>query len=205
MFQERFKITDDEWRLLFKEKWFPFASLNDETIRALLAHIRNGWSIEELTNRIVEEVRRKVPALIESWRRSKAFTDHIHIFEIAAEHFIKGEYISCNGLLYARIEGIMRSYHKLSGRTNPPSQKNLSTSVVQEMQGNYYSLLLPRQFEKYLMKVYFASFDPNSSSIDISRNSVAHGVADPSDFSSKSAVISMLITQQLYYFFGYSD
>ena len=75
------------------------------------------------------------------------------------------------------------------------------TAVVRKVQ-NQHSLLLPQRFQQYLQKVYFANFNPVAQQIDVSRNSVAHGVADQSSFSKKSAVIALLVIHQLFYSFG---
>jgi hypothetical protein len=63
------------------------------------------------------------------------------------------------------------------------------------------SLLLPHKLERYLSEVYFADFEPTDASPSISRNSVGHGIANEDEFNEKSAVIGLLVTQQLLYCF----
>jgi hypothetical protein len=65
--------------------------------------------------------------------------------------------------------------------------------------GHEYSLLLPIRFSKYLQDVYFAGFDPNQPT-PVSRNSIAHGVADPQDYSLKASTIGLLTLDQIFYF-----
>jgi len=43
---------------------------------------------------------------------------HIPIFEKAVERFRAGDYLSCTGLVFPRIEGVMRSQHLASGANN---------------------------------------------------------------------------------------
>jgi hypothetical protein len=203
LFQERFSILESEWEALFRAKCFPFAALRNETLDELLAHVRAGWDLDELTPKIAQEVKDKLPHFLEGWRAHPAFADHVAILEKAAEHFEKADYISASGLLFPRIEGIMRSNHTLTGaEATPNKQKNLSASAVRARTGFPACLLLPHKFEEYLSDVYFASFQPGEQQIGISRNSVGHGVASADEFNEKAAVLGLLVTQQLLYCFG---
>jgi hypothetical protein len=203
LFQERFSILESVWEALFKAKWFPFAALRNETLDELLAHARAGWDLGDLTPKIAQEVKDKLPQFIEGWRAHPAFADHLTILEKAAEHFAKTDYLSASGLLFPRIEGLMRSNHTLTGaETTPNKQKNLSASAVRARDGRPACLLLPHKFEQYLSDVYFASFQPGEKQIGISRNSVGHGVASADEFNEKAAVLGLLVTQQLLYCFG---
>ncbi len=201
LFQDRFRITESEWNALFKAKWFPFAGLTNETITTLLAHLRAGWDLDELTGQIAKEVKEKSQAFLDLWKSHPAFAGHMPIFEKAVERFLAGDHVSCTALVFPRIEGIMRSHHAASGATNRPSQGNLCTSAVGANADRDRCLLLPHRFERYLQDVYFADFDPKAANIDVSRNSVGHGVADPVAFSEKVAVIGLLVVQQLCYSF----
>ncbi len=199
-FQERFSITEGEWESLFETKWFPFAGLRDETISSLIAHIRSGRNPDEKLDDVVDEVRERVLDMLDSWRSRSSFIPHLKFLERAVERFQNGDPISCTCLLFNRIEGILRTHHSSLGTVNHPSQENLSQSAVATRIGNEKSLLLPHRFEDYLHDVYFANFDPNGQDIDVSRNSVGHGVASASNFNWKSAVIGILIVHQLFYF-----
>jgi hypothetical protein len=191
---------ETEWEALFKAKWFPFAGLANETIARMLAHLRAGWDLADLTDQVVEEVRGKAPSFLGLWKRYPAFTGHIPIFEKAIERFLAGDYVSCTALVFPRIEGIMRTHHAAID-TSRPNQDNLCASAVRANADRDRCLLLPNRFERYLQEVYFASFDPKDTSIHVSRNSVGHGVADPADFSEKAAMIGLLVVQQLCYSF----
>jgi hypothetical protein len=199
LFQERFSILDTEWEALFKAKWFPFAGLANETIGRMLTHLRAGWPLDDLTHQVAEEVRGKLPAFLDLWRKHPAFANHMPIFERAAERFLAGDHVSCTGLVFPRIEGIMRSNHAAAGATGKLSQENLCSSAVRANADRDRCLLLPHRFHRYLQEVYFASFNPADPRSDVSRNSVGHGVADPADFSEKAAVIGLLVVQQLCY------
>jgi hypothetical protein len=97
------------------------------------------------------------------WRGGAGVTE---ILDRAAERFGARDFISCTGLLFPRIEGVLRSNHASSGSPDKPSQGNLCTSAVRANAGRSGCLLLPRMFEGYLREVYFSAFDPKDTSID---------------------------------------
>ena len=200
LFQERFRISDSEWDQLLKAQWFPFAALRAATIDKLLNYMRSGWEPDELLDDIVVEVRETIPRMLQDWRSHSSFKPHIDILGSAVERFRNDDYIPCTGLLYPRIEGILRTHLDAETR-NPTTQKKLVQAAVSSKLDNEQSALLPHRFRDYLREVYFADFSPASKDdAEVSRNSVAHGTASASKFNRKSAVIGILIVHQLFYF-----
>ena len=199
-FKKEFSVTDAEWASLFSYQWFLFLGLRDNTINTLISHIRYGSDPDVMLNDIVSEVKERVPQMLNSWHKHSAFLQHMEILERAIDRFLDDDHISCTGLLFPRIEGILRTNHSDLGTQKSPSTKNLTKSAVADKQKTDISLLLPHRFDDYLTEVYFKDFDPNSPDIDVSRHSVSHGVADASKFDQKSAVIGILIIHQLFYF-----
>lgn len=197
-FQERFSISDAEWGALFASKWFPFSLLKNETIQEILNYIRAGWNPDELTDRIVEEVKARSDKLVESWANHPVLKPHLDILRRAIEHFRNNDYLSCAALLYPRIEGIMRSNLNEVGRSKA-NQSNLTSAAVATKIVNPKCLLLPHRFNQYLKEVYFANFDPQSREIDVSRHSISHGVASCNKLDAKAAVIGILVTHHLFY------
>jgi hypothetical protein len=59
-------------------------------------------------------------------------------------------------------------------------------------------LLLPNRFSTFLREVFFEQFDPKNPE-NLSRNTVAHGVAQVVDFNMKAATLGFLILEQLSY------
>ena len=200
LFQELFSITESEWEYLLAGKWFPFVGLSNHAIDSLISYARSGWGLDEKLDDIVTEVKSDAPRMLDSWRNNPFFSTHIEILEEAVKHYLDDKPLSCTALLFQRIEGIMRSYHASVTTTEQPTQGNLPTSAVSANIENQKCLLLPHRFEKYLREVYFASFDSNDPHIEVSRHSVGHGVASPSEFNLKSATIGILIVHQLFYF-----
>ena len=201
LFQERFSISAAEWDALFAAKWFPFASLRNETINTLISRVRSGWNPDEELDDIISEVKGRIPQMLDSWRTRPSFAEHLKILEHAAERFQNDDPMSCTALLFPRIEGILRTHHTSLGMAKKPSPDNLVRSAVATKIEKEKCLLLPHRFDAYLRDVYFASFKPDASEeTDITRHSVAHGVASSSQFNQKSAAISILIIHQLFYF-----
>lgn len=200
LFQERFSISDAEWNTLFATKWFPFVGFRNETIKTLINHVRSDWNPDEMIDDIVSEINENVQQRLDSWRTHSSLAQHLPILERAIDRFQNDDHVSCTALLFPRIEGILRTHHSNSGSEDHPSSSNLSKSAVAAKIQNEESLLLPHRFRKYLDNVYFKHFDPDAPDIDVSRHSIAHGMASASNFNSKSAAISILIIHQLFYF-----
>ena len=200
LFQERFSISDDEWDALFSAQWFPFVGLSNEKIETLISHIRSGWNPDENLDDIVSDTKNRTSQMLDSWRKHASFLPHIDILECAVERFQDDDYMSCTGLLFPRIEGILRTHHTRLGTQSHPSPDNLTESAVASKIGNVKSLLLPHRFSNYLQDIYFAHFNPETPDINVSRHSVAHGVAAAEKFNQKSAVIGILTVHQLFYF-----
>jgi hypothetical protein len=178
LFQERFSISDDAWAGLFKAGWFPFVGLGNQTIKLMLTHLRAGWDIDDLTPRVVEEVRDKAPAFLESWKSHPALATHAPVLEQAVAEFLSEDYAGCSGLLFPRIEGMLQSIPALSGADRTGS------------------LLMPHRFEHYLREVYFASFNP-----DAPRTDAAAGRAGAAGFGGKSSAVALLVIHQLFHSF----
>jgi len=200
LFQERFRIADAEWDALFSTKWFPFAGLRNESIDALINHVRSGWNPDEKLDEFVAEVQGRATQMLESWRSRSSFAPHIEILARAVERFQNGDFVSCTGLLFPRIEGILRTHHTSLGTAAGPSPTNLTDAAVASKLDNDKCLLLPHRFAAYLRDIYFGNFNPVAVNIDVSRHSVAHGVASASEFNQKSALLGILVVHQLFYF-----
>ena len=172
LFQERFSISDTEWDSLFESQWFPFIGLRHETINDLLNHVRSGWEPDEKLDDIISEIKERLPQMLDSWCKHSSFLPHIEILEHAVQRFQNDDFVSCTGLLFPRIEGILRTHHTSLGIQERLSAKNLIKSALASKIEKDKSLLLPHRFNKYLQDVYFADFNPNDQDIGISRHSI---------------------------------
>ena len=200
-YQERFSLSDAEWDALFSSQWFLFTGLGHNMIETLISYIRSGLDPDEKLDNIVSKTKSLASRMLNKWREHSVLVPHIDILERAVERFKNNDYISCSGLLFSRIEGILRTHHTSLGTQSYPSPKNLAESAVVSKIENKRSLLLPQRFSNYLQNVYFADFDLRTPDINVSRHSVAHGVAATEKFDQKAAVIGILTVHQLSYFF----
>ena len=200
LFQERFAISDIEWQELFAQKWFPFAGLKNSSIDKLIASVRSGWGVGHYLDEFEAETRERVDSMYSCWKKHPSFSPHAAILERAVDAFKIGDYLCCTGLLYPRIEGVLRTHNVRMGDTDQAGSKKLVDSAVASELENPFGLLMPRHFERYLREVFFEGFSPAGVVPNISRNSVAHGVADPKAFDKKHALLAVLITHQLFYF-----
>lgn len=201
LFYGRFKITDQTWKNFLDGQWFPFITLRESTIKSLIAHADNAWPLDELVDGIATEVKDSLPAMLDRWKATPAFADHLKFLERAAELYLANDFLSTTALLYPRIEGLLRSHQKLTDPSGPATQKGLSGSAVKAAETDRHSStpLLPKRFQQYLESVYFASFNPGDPKITVSRNSVGHGVVASDECSLKAATISLLLVDQLCY------
>ena len=149
----------------------------------------------------LKEVLERSKGMLEGWARKPSFESHLALIERAIMRYQEKDYISATAILYPRIEGIMRSHHLESNTSRRATQQNLTASVIEASGRNTddFSLLLPLRFRRYLEEVYFANFNPQEPAT-LSRNSVAHGVANPEDYSLKGATIGLLILDQMFYY-----
>ncbi len=200
-YQDLFKVSDEEWDRLFEDQWFLFATLNTNTKKQMIAHLREGWCIDDLMETIIEDLKEKLDSLIDKCRKNKYITPHIEFIEKAKEEFLEEDYISATSILYPRIEGIMREFHKEKDKKSKATQTTLVNTLIHrsDISKNDLSLLLPGRFEKYLKDVYFADFGPDTTPT-LSRHSTAHGVAPKEAYSLKGTAIGFFILDQLSYY-----
>lgn len=204
MLQNRIKISEDIWEKMFAQSWFPFISLSSSLIDGMKKYAKAGGEIDDLLPKITDEVRQSLNDWLEKWAEKSLYKEHIGLLRTAAERFLASDHHSTISILYPRIEGLLRDYHRRSqGSGERQSQDQLVETAVQaDLSEDKPKLpLLPEKFQRYLSEVYFRNFDPNQPE-GVSRNTVSHGVAPVEAFSEKGSVIGFLILDQLLYFFA---
>lgn len=199
-FQHLFKIADNEWDLIFNQMWFPFISLRKSTIQRMISYVKSNLPLDDLLPDITKEVKDSQEFMLKRWEDSPILSGHIDLIRRAVERYENQDYVSATSILYPRIEGIMREVSRITSPNKSVSAKKLTENLTlqKEVEGGN-NILLPKMFHKYLDEVYFRNFDPNNPT-ELSRNTIAHGVAKSQDFSNKAATIGFLILDQLFYF-----
>lgn len=198
-FQHLFNITNVEWAQLLGQKWFPFISLKVETVKNMLRYVKTGSSVDDLLMPISKEIVSNAAIIKTNWQSNPVFADHVVMFEKALDEYLEEDYISANAILYPRIEGLLRTYHQIVNPSGGTSQDKLVDSAIGVLPSSKRWMLLPEKFDHYLRQVYFESFDRINPS-NLSRHSVAHGVAPAMLFDLKAATIGFLTLQQLSYY-----
>ena len=145
-YQERFSLSDAEWDALFSAM-VPVNLVTD------LDKLYSIWLGSR--RKTVSKTKSLASRMLNKWREHSVLVPHIDILERAVERFKNNDYISCSGLLFSRIEGILRTHHTSLGTQSYPSPKNLAESAVVSKIENKRSLL-PTFL--HLQNVYFADF-----------------------------------------------
>ena len=137
--------------------------------------------------------------MLKNWETTELFAGHMPLLRAAADRFEVEDWISCNSILYPRIEGILRVLAKMTSSPNyGQSELSSAPSRITGESPEEPSRILPHKFNDYLRNVYFKSFDPEHPT-EISRHTVGHGVAPADSFNQKAATIGFLVVEQLFY------
>lgn len=203
-FEDRARLDEEQWKALTDQGWFPFVGLKFAHLESLLGHVSSGWSADEIVPEIAEHLRQRSDELLAHAKRVPAARGHIETLQAALRHYAAGDNLSAAGLLYPRLEGLLRDNAKLGPGTPKFSQKGLAEAATADQRDLRLagSLLLPDRFREYLETVFFAPFDPNKVADTSSRNSVSHGVVPETLLNQKAATIALLVFEQLLFLFG---
>lgn len=195
---ERFVLSDVEWEELIAKGWFPFIGITDHTVQRMIDFLRSDIEIDKLLPEILAEIGTIVRGAIELAQRNPDFKSHAIFIETALDRFLEGDCISAGSILYPRVEGMLRTFYKLSKAVTKPKQATLlNVAFPPEFATRFAtSLLRTDRFVTYLEKVIFAGFDwddPNG----VTRHTVGHGVVNQNDLSEKSIVLAFLTVHHL--------
>jgi hypothetical protein len=198
--QRLFNARESEWEAILSQGWFPFIRLSESTVNSMLEISKTADFNKNFLDQIVMETKASLSTMLDNWRKHAAFLEHLPLIERACERYLSDDYISATSILYPRIEGVMRTLIPPNANIRATSPV-LVESVMNARGEKYqpYSLLLPLRFYQFLNEVFFKKFIPGEK-IDVSRHSIAHGVASAEDFSAKSATLGLLILDQIHYF-----
>lgn len=195
-----FRLTDQEWKTLLGQGWFPFIGLRDSLAEKLIGYVGGGYQGDDLVDEIEAEVTGRLSCFLQRWKSHSCIMTRMPLVERALGRYKERDYISASAILYPQIEGVMREYYNVLAPSSSPKQSDLvKVTVGQEDNPERSSFLLPHRFRQYLEEVYFASFKSGEYA-PVSRHSVAHGVADPAKFNAKAATVAILTLDQIFFF-----
>jgi len=199
IFQEVLGLSEESWDLLMNNGWFPFVGIGSKNFDNLMGWLREGDSGDEALPAIYSELLDRLPQIQNAWEEADIFAEHISVLRVAIERFKVQDWISCNSILYSRIEGVLRVLAKI---TNSPTYKQSDLSAapsnLSDLKTSQHSRILPHRFNEFLSSVFFKNFDPENPT-EISRHTVGHGVAPAESFDKKAAIIGVLIIEQIFY------
>lgn len=195
---ERFVLSDVEWEQLIARDWFPFIGLNDQTVQRMVDFLRSDIDIDKLLPEITLQVEAIGRAAVDLAENNPDFQFHSSFIKTALERFLENDYISAGSILYPRIEGMLRTFYKLTQAADKPGQvKLLKKAFPPEFATRYAtSLLRIDRFVNYLERVIFVGFDWNQPA-GATRHTVGHGVVDKNDLSAKSIILALLTVHHL--------
>lgn len=200
--QHLFHISNDDWKYMFENQWFPFITLKSETRKKLVEAANAKTPLDDLLSIISEEVKNNCEHLRKRVQNHSVFTDHKDLIEHALDEYLDGDYKSATALIYPRVEGIMRTLRLLANPSESEfKQSQLAEAAIAARNVDQSGILLmPDKFLKFLKKVYFGNFDPSNAQNPVTRHSVGHGLAKQDSFNLKSATLGLLILNQISYF-----
>lgn len=203
LFQTRFQLGDLEHERLMAADWFPFAGISESLLRAMIDHVREGRSPDDLAEDVLAWVTSRVGGWLTGWEKIPTFAPHRDLLSHAVGRFQEGDHLSPAAVLYPRIEGLLRSRLTSGPLASGSDQRSLCAAAISGAEDPFSlesSAFLPRRFREYLYRSYFARFRPGDPAPPISRNSVAHGVADQKSFNAKASTLALLIVHQIFCF-----
>ena len=168
---------------LIDRGWFPFIQLSTEEFRLLRYGIGHPSELDAVEESVVERFSaERIDSLSEGWWKNPAFRDKKEIIVAGLNAYKQGsdeQIINCVKNLVSEAEGIVRlHFHRNVGR-NPKTRELMEyvSKLGKEAFPSSDSLTFPGLFQDYLDNFLFRSFDLEESKIELSRHSVAHGVA----------------------------
>lgn len=198
LFQDVYRITDQQWNRMIEWGWFPFTWMNNDDRAKVIAFSTRQQEPRSLFEEICRSYRAILPQRAEAWQKGNLFADHATFITTALRHYLADDYISSIQVLYPRIEGAMRKLHLLTRPSERTHQRNMVETLVADTDD--LSLLLPQRFKAYLMGFYFRAFDEVAGSVPLSRHTVAHGASLPEDYDFVRASLGFMIFDQIFYF-----
>ena len=201
IFPEIYRMDQKIADKLFVRGWFPFIRILGWRFSELYVQMENDFPIENVEIKIIDSFSKDhINNCVESWMNKEIFKEHEIIIKTAIERFLEADYISAIHILYPRIEGLMRYLYL--GTKDKPSQNKLVgklTEIAKEKNPDS-CLFMPDIFNKYIKNFYFNNFNLEKEELDLSRNSIGHGVVSQEELNKVKAFQGFLILDQIYYY-----
>jgi len=196
-------------KALFTKGWFPFVQLiGDELERLISTELED---VEVVADAIINSfTKEKIEAMTNYWWTNNIFSEKKRIIRAGISAFLSNTEdgnINCIKNLIPEIEGVIRlSYHKDNNKK--PTTEELKKYLVDKAKDKFpsdESFGFTGLFADYLNDVIFKGFDVEKGSVDFSRHSVGHGVAQDDHFTRSRALQCLLTLDQIYFYLGKTE
>ena len=197
---------------LIDRGWFPFIQFSTDEFRQLRYGTNHPSELDTVEENIVRAfTAERIVHIAESWWNNPAFRDKKEIIAAGLNAYNQGsdeQVINCIKNLVSEAEGIVRlHFHRYVGRR--PTTRELMRYVSdrgKETFSSSGSLAFPGLFHDYLDTFLFRKFDLGDGTVELSRHSVAHGVAKADHYTRTRALQVILSLDQIHhYIMGRSD
>ncbi|MCI4665464.1 MAG: hypothetical protein MRY74_12145 [Neomegalonema sp.] len=183
---------------LAADGWFPFAELSFEEFQHFIKHLKAGFDISEVGNKVIEAFdKERIEALRERWKARPSFASRAGIFNAALDAYLRDDYVSTIKNVVTEIEGLLRD-HFGNRKGKIPALIKLAEGAAISKAGAPDTILLPEKFARYMKSITFAGFKSgNPANIASSRHTVAHGEAPEATYTKARALQAILTLDQL--------
>ena len=207
-FQETYAVVQNEsmYRQLFDDGWFPFIQLLGDDYEKLSEIYQETTNRDALLANFLNAYDKdRIHSFTQYWWRKKSFEDKKDLLTVGIDAYLTvtpAGYISCIKTLYSEIEGILRLafFHEYG---KDPTFSDLKKFVEDKANSKFVSpgsLGFPDLLYGYFNDVIFGNFDLKDQDVELSRHSVSHGVAQPSQYTKARALQAILTLDQMHFF-----
>ena len=190
---------------LIDRGWFPFIQLSTNEFRQLRHGISEPSELDAIEDRIVEAfTTERIDRVTGRWWTNPAFRDKKEIITAGLNAYKENndeKMINCIKNLMSETEGIVQlHFHRNLGRS--PTTRELMEYVSdrgKEAFPTSGSLAFPELFHDYLDTFLFRGFDL-ADGVELSRHSVAHGVAKAEQYTRTRALQVILSLDQIHHY-----
>jgi hypothetical protein len=196
-----------QFKEMMHDGWFPFIEILGNEYKKLDEAYRDKPNRERRIKAIVDEFSEdRINKITCKWWKNQAFSEKRDLIEAGINAYLQDTrdgFVNCIKNLWTEVEGVLRKIYRTDKGKNKVNQDRLISHIIEKARKKTrsdYSLLLPAPFLKYLQSVAFVSFDSRTGSVNLSRHTSSHGIADAQQYTKDRALQLILILDQIYFY-----
>ena len=201
-----FFVDPENPERLIDRGWFPFIQFSTDEFRQLRHGIGNPSELDTVEAHIVEAFSaERIDQFSEGWWTNPVFRDKKEILVAGLNAYKEGsdeQVINCIKNLVSEAEGIVRLHFHRDRGTQPTTRELMEYMSARGKKAfpSSGSLAFPSLFHEYLENSLFRGFDLKDRTVQLSRHSVAHGVAAPNLYTRTRALQIILALDQIHHY-----